>query len=286
MMSPIALVTDSTAYIPADLVEKYGIHVVPVRLIWDGVTYRDGIDIRPEEVYERMQHSETLPTTSQPPAQDFVEVFRELHEQGYEILTITLSKNLSGTFSSAQQAKEMVPEARIEIVDSHAVAMDMGFQVLAVARALEANPEMTLEDARALAEQARQYTGVFFVVDTLEYLHRGGRIGGAAKLLGTMLNLKPILTLDEEGRIIPAGKVRTRKKAIRVMLDLLEERIAGRRPLRLAALHVAAPEEMQKLMDMAQERFQPDEVVLTTVSPAVGVHLGPGVVGLCYMAGL
>ena len=285
-MARIAVVTDSTAYIPEDLVQKYGIRVVPVRIIWDGVTYRDGVDIRPEEVFERIQHSETLPTTSQPPAQDFLDLYRELYEGGYEILTITLSKNLSGTFGSAQQAKQMLPEARIEIVDSHTTAMALGFQVLAVARALEANPDMSLEEAKALAESTREHTGLFLTVDTLEYLHRGGRIGGAAKLLGTMLNLKPILTLNEEGRIIPAGKVRTRRKAIRTMLDLLEERIAGRRPLRLAALHVAAEEDMKRLAEMAQERFQPDEMLFAIVSPAVGVHLGPGTVGLCYMAGM
>lgn len=285
-MSRIAVVTDSTAYIPEDLLQKYGIRVVPVRLIWEGVTYRDGVDIRPEEVFERIQHAETLPTTSQPPAQDFLDLYRALHAEGYEILTITLSKNLSGTFSSAQQAKQMIPEARIEIVDSHTTAMELGFHVLAVARALEANPEMSLEEAKALAESAQAHTGLFLTVDTLEYLHRGGRIGGAAKLLGTMLNLKPILTLNEDGRITPAAKVRTRRKALRTMLDLMEERIAGRRPLRLAAMHVAAEEDMKRLAEMAQERFQPDEMMFAIVSPAVGVHLGPGTVGLCFMAGM
>ncbi len=284
-MSPIALVADSTVYMPQELVEQYRIHIVPVRIIWEGKTYRDGIDITPREIYQRLKTSDTLPTTSQPPAQDFLEVFKKLHQQGYDILTITLSSGLSGTFGSAQQAKEMLPEARIEVVDSKMVAMATGFQILAVARALEENPNMTLEEAKALAEKAREHTNVLFVVDTLEYLHRGGRIGGAARFLGTMLNLKPLLTL-EDGKIVPAGKVRTMRKALSRLLDLLEERIAGRRPVRLAALHVDAEEASRKLMDMAIQRFQPEEIYYTTVSPAVGVHLGPGTLGLCYMAGL
>ena len=284
-MSPIALVADSTVYIPQDLVERYGVHIVPVRVVWEGKTYLDGIDITTEEVYARLKTAKTLPTTSQPPVQDFLNVFKRLHEEGYDILTITLSSKLSGTFGSAQQARQMIPEARIEVVDSKMVAMAMGFQILTVARALEENPNMTLEEAKALAERAREHTNVLFLVDTLEYLHRGGRIGGAARLLGTMLNLKPLLTL-EDGIIVPAGKVRTMRKALRRLLDLLEERIAGRRPLRLAALHVDAEEQAHRLMDMAVERFQPEEVYYTTVSPAVGVHLGPGTVGLCYMAGM
>ncbi len=284
-MSPIALVADSTVYMPQELVEQYRIHIVPVRIIWEGKTYRDGIDITPQEIYQRLKAADTLPTTSQPPAQDFLEVFKNLHQQGYDILTITLSSGLSGTFGSAQQAKEMLPEARIEVVDSKMVAMATGFQILAVARALEENPNMTLEEAKALAEKAREHTNVLFVVDTLEYLHRGGRIGGAARFLGTMLNLKPLLTL-EDGKIVPAGKVRTMRKALNRLLDLLEERIAGRRPVRLAALHVDAEEDSRKLMDMAIQRFQPEEIYYTTVSPAVGVHLGPGTLGLCYMAGL
>ncbi len=283
---PVALVTDSTAYIPQDLVERYRIHVVPVQIIWEGVTYKDGVDIQPDELYRRLPEAKELPTTSQPSAKDFLDVFQKLHNEGYDILTITLSKNLSGTYGSAEQARKMLPEARIELVDSRSVAMALGFQVLAVARALEENPDMSLDEAKALAERASHHTGVLFLVDTLEYLHRGGRIGGAAKFLGTMLNLKPLLTLDEDGRILPAGKVRTRRKAMRTLLDLLAERVGDRRPLRLAAMHAAAEAEARQLMEMAKERFQPDEVLYTTVSPAVGVHLGPGTVGLCYMAGM
>ncbi len=285
-MSKIALVTDSTAYLPADLVERYGIHVVPVRVIWEGKTYRDGVDITAEEVYALLKERKTLPTTSQPPAQDFVDLFRRLHEEGKEILGIFIAKVLSGTIDSARQAQQMVPEARIEIVDSHATMMDLGFQVLAVARALEANPDMTLEEAKALAEQARNYTGLVFMVDTLEYLHRGGRIGGAARWVGTLLNLKPLLTLNEQGVITPIERVRTRKKALARMLDLLEERIGDRRPLRLATMHVAAEEEARKLLERARERFQPDEMLLTGASPAVGVHIGPGGLGLAYMVGM
>jgi len=287
-MTRIALVTDSTAYLPQEYVERYTIHVVPVRVIWEGKTYRDGVDISPEEVYSLLQERKTLPTTSQPPVQDFLDLFRRLHEAGQEILGIFIAKPLSGTVDAAAQARQMLPEARIAIVDSHATMMSLGFQVLAVARALEANPDMTLEQAKALAERIRspEYTGLVFMVDTLEYLHRGGRIGGAARWLGTLLNFKPLLTLDETGRIVPLERTRTRKKALARLLDLIEERTAGKRPLRLATMHVAAEAEARKLLAMAEERCHPDAMILTGASPAVGVHIGPGGLGLAYMVGV
>ncbi len=282
-MAPVAIVTDSTAYLPQELVEQYGITVVPNLVVWDGETYRDGVDMTPQQFYERMRNAKTLPTTSQAAAGTYVDAYRALLDQGYDILSIHLSKDLSGTIESARQAKQMLGDVPIRIVDSRSVGMGLGFVVLAAARA--AAEGASLDDAAAVAEKAKDHVGVIFAVDTLEYLHRGGRIGGAQRLLGMMLNVKPILEI-RNGRVEPVDKVRTRKKSLQRVLDLIEQRIAGRSPVRLATLHADAEDEARALLDEAARRFNAVEAYLTDVSPTVGVHVGPGTVGLAFMAGM
>jgi DegV family protein with EDD domain len=177
----------------------------------------------------------------------------------------------------------MYPDARIEIVDSESVAMALGFQVLTVARA--AQEGASLEECKALAIQSIPHTGVVFALDTLEYLHRGGRIGGGARFLGTALNLKPILEI-RDGRVEAADRVRTRKKSLNRVLDLVEEQIGGRSPVRIASLHANAEEEARMLLEEAVARFDPVETYFTEVSPVVGTHAGPGTLGIAYMAGM
>jgi len=176
-MSKVALVTDSTAYIPQDLVDQYQITVAPQILIWGEETLQDGIDISPTEFYTRLATAEIMPTTSQVAVPTFKEIFERLHADGKEILAILLSDQLSKSLNSAELARQMVPDATIELVDSRSTAMELGFHVLAAARA--AAEGATLAECKAVAEDARDKSGVLFVVDTLEFLHRGGRIGGA-----------------------------------------------------------------------------------------------------------
>lgn len=278
-MADFAIVTDSTAYIPQDLIDKFDIKVAPQVLIWGETSYLDGVDIQPEEFYERLQESDIHPTTSQATVASFHSIFEPIVAQGTPILTIVISEKLSGTLQSAQQAKEMFPDARIELIDSRTTAMAMGFQVLAAARAREAGA--SLEETIEIARQAREETGVFFVVDTLEYLHRGGRIGGASKLFGTALNIKPLLHIDD-GRVESFEKVRTKSKAIDRMLDVVAEKLDGAELVRLAALHVAAESEAAEILERAKERFNPNEAMIAVVSPVVGNHAGPGTVGLVY----
>jgi DegV family protein with EDD domain len=282
-MSNVAIITDSTATIPEEYLLKFPIHVAPQVLIWDNVTYRDGIDICADEFYARLKISKTLPTTSQATPKTFQEMFEQQLEQGHDILAILISEKLSGTIASAVLARDAFPRARIEIVDSHSAAMAMGFQVLAAAQA--ARDGATLADCKAIAEQARQHTGVIFAVDTLEFLHRGGRIGGASRFLGTALNIKPILEISG-GRVEPVERVRTRAKSIQRMVELVEERIGGRQPVRLAALHANAQKEALDLLQTCNERFKSSENVFTEVSPVIGTNTGPGTVGMAYMAGM
>lgn len=285
-MSKVAIVTDSTATLPVNLLKNYPVYTIPLQVIWDGKSYRDSVDIQPKDFYERLSTSKTMPTTSQPTPADFHALYLRLIEEGYDILNILISSKLSGTMDSAIQARAMLPGPRIAIVDSETTSMAMGFQIAAVARA--AAQGATLEECQKLAENAREHTGVLFALKTLEFLHRGGRIGGAAAFLGTALNLKPILEI-KAGRIEAVERVRTTSKAIDRLLDLFEMRIQRRTPVRLAALHTNAPEDAQQLLERARERFKLTDVedaLITDVSPVLGTHTGPGCVGLAFMAGM
>jgi DegV family protein with EDD domain len=278
-MPELAIVTDSTAYIPADIGSKYKIHVAPQVLIWDGEEMEDGVDIMPPEFYARLKTSKTMPTTSQATIASFKIIFEPLVARGVPILAILISPKLSGTIQSAEQAKQMFPGAKIEIVNSESVAMALGYQVLAAARAAEAGA--SFEEVVAVAEGARAHTGVVFLVDTLEFLHRGGRIGGAARFLGSALNLKPLLEV-RDGRVEPLEKVRTRAKARERLLEVVEERVKGKSKLRLATLHASSEEDAAALLAEAVGRLHPVEHMLTAVSPVVGTHAGPGTIGLAY----
>ncbi len=283
MSGPVAIVTDSTATIPEAFLEPYPIRIASQLLIWGEETLRDGVDIQPDQFYRRLESSSVMPTTSQASPAALKEIFNELANQGYDILAILISSKLSGTIASAEQAKALLPEARIEIVDSLSAAMAMGFQVLAAAKlAVEG---ASLEECKALAEKAKDHAGVVLAVDTLEYLHRGGRIGGGTRFLGTALNIKPILEL-RDGRIEALERVRTRKKSLKRLIELVEERTAGQKPLRISALHANAAGEAQELLERATEELSATESIFSEVSPAIGVHVGPGTIGLAFMAGI
>jgi DegV family protein with EDD domain len=284
-MSKIAIVTDSTAYIPSDLVRKYNLTVTPQVLIWGEEMYQDGIDIQPDEFYARLKTTKVMPTTSQVSPATMQSTFEGLIAKGYDVLGIFLSAKLSGTIQSVVQAKEMMGSAgeKVTYVDSRSTAMAMGFQVLAVARAVEDGA--SLQDAVALAEKAREHTGVYFAVDTLEFLHRGGRIGGAQRFLGTALNMKPVLAVID-GRVEAVERIRTKGKALERVLELVIEQTKGKTPVRLATLHAAAEAEARALLDKASKELNATESILSTVSPVVGTHAGPGTVGLAYMAGM
>ncbi|HAX71378.1 MAG TPA: DegV family protein, partial [Anaerolineae bacterium] len=196
-MTKVAIVTDSTAYIPTEYVKQYNLSITPQVLIWGEEMFRDGVDMQPEEFYTRLKSAKTMPTTSQVPIVDMQATFQGLVDQGFSVMGIFISSKLSGTQQSAIQAKQMMGSAgeKVVIVDSKSTAMALGFQVLSTARMLEAGA--SLQEGIAYAEKAHEKTGVFFAVDTLEFLHRGGRIGGAQRFIGSALNLKPILAVKD-----------------------------------------------------------------------------------------
>lgn len=285
-MSKVAVVTDSTAYIPRSLSQGLPIYVVPLQVVWGEETYRDGIDIQPLEFYTRLKTAKVMPSTSQPSPEAFRQVYATLLEEDYDIVSIHISAKLSGTLDSAIQAREMIKSERIALIDSKVTAMALGYHVLSVARA--AAQGASFEACKALAERAVNHIGAVFVVSTLEFLHRGGRIGGAAAFLGTALNLKPLLEL-RDGRVEAVERIRTMRKALERLLELLDERVGQRSPLRLACLHANAPEEAEALMERVRQRYPQErlvELVMAEVSPVIGTHTGPGTVGIAYMAGM
>jgi DegV family protein with EDD domain len=286
-MAKIAVVTDSSAYIPSALLEGLPIFTIPLVVLWDGQTYLDGKGIQPAAFYERLKVSKTLPTTSQSSPKAFIDFYRPLLDQGYEILSIHISSKLSGTIDSANQAKQALADKRIHVFDSTSASMGMGFQVLAAARlALQGG---SINDCLVLLENARANSGAVFLVKTLEFLHRGGRIGGAAAFLGTVIDLKPILEI-RDGRIEALEKVRTMSKAIDRMLDIFESKLIKLGdPIHISSLYADTPDAAEILLERAKQRFRGHTILdssLTPVSPAIGTHVGPGTMGLCYLAGL
>jgi len=280
-MSKVAVVTDSTAYLPKDVVEKYNLTIIPQVLIWGEETYKDGVDIQPTEFYERLQKADVIPTTSQATVADFKSIFEKLTQDGYAVLAVLLSDQLSGTINSYLQAIEFFPDADIDYVNSESVAMALGFPALEAARA--AANGASLAECKAIAEDVKNRVGVVFAVDTLEFLHKGGRIGGASRFLGTALQLKPILEVCN-GRVEAIERVRTKKKAHQRLVEIILERAAGSQSVKLATLHANALDDAKALLDDAVAQLgNVDETIFSEVSPVVGTHAGPGTVGLAYM---
>ena len=275
----VAIVVDSTAFIPPDLVEKYNLHVIPLIVNWEGEGYRDNIDIKPDEFYTRLKTAKEMPTTSQPSAGEFHDLFSKLAESYESILAIVISNELSGTLASAKAARDMMPDFPIELVDSRNTAMALGFMVLAAARAVEngADYKEAAEVARSLVDKMR----LIFVLDTLEFLHRGGRIGSAQRFIGSMLAVKPLLHVLD-GKVEPLASVRTKRKAVKHMLDVFEEEVKGKSNVRAVVLNTLARDEAEEVAEEVKRRINPVEFFITDLSPVIGTHVGPGAVGVIY----
>ncbi len=284
-MAKTAVVTDSTAYIPDDLCSQLNITVVPLSVIWGGESFLDGVTMKTTEFYTRLKHAKVMPTTSQASPDAMHKAFSSLLDQGHDVMGVFISEKLSGTLDSARQAREELTSAkdRIVLFDSQTVAMALGFQAMALARA--AAQGASLKDCLKLAEEVRPNTGVFFAVETLEFLHRGGRIGGAQRLLGSALNMKPIITI-KDGKVDAAASVRTSNKAHEKVIELVAEHCAGKSNIRLATLQANAEDTAKDVLEKATKQLNAIESVLSAVSPAIGTHTGPGTVGLAYSTGI
>jgi DegV family protein with EDD domain len=274
----VAVVTDSTAYLPDELVEGYGIHVVPLYVVLAGHSGREGWDIGPGDVARALGVRGQTVSTSRPTPGDFVAAYRRALATGADrLVSIHLSSELSGTWDAARLAASQVGEHIVTVVDSRSAAMGAGFAVLAAARSAAAGA-----DAAAVARAAQETadaTRTFFVVDTLEYLRRGGRIGSAAAVLGSALAVKPVLHV-QDGRVVPLEKVRTSARALNRLVQRAVE-AAGQGPVSVAVHHLAAPERAERLAAELRDRLpQLRELHVTELGAAIGAHVGPGAVGI------
>ncbi|HMD88601.1 MAG TPA: DegV family protein [Anaerolineaceae bacterium] len=282
MEHPVMILTDSSASIPNDLVAQYPIRVMPLLLNWDGQSYRDGVDIQPEEFYKRLLTSNTLPHTSQLSAGEINKNVRQLINNGYDVLMMPISSGISNTYQTAVEELQKFPKDRATVMDTNLVCMALGLQVLAAARAAAAG--MDLSSCEQIAQKAYGNIGVFGALDTLKYLAAGGRINSAKRLLGSAVNLKPIVEF-RGGKVELAGSAFSSRKALERMLDLVEKEIGNRTPVRICVFHALAKDPAQELLAKAQERFSPIESILSDFTPVIGAHVGPGTIAIAFKAG-
>jgi DegV family protein with EDD domain len=278
----IKIVTDSTAYLPEATVRQHNIHIVPLYVHFGEEAFREGVEISNEEFYARLKEAPVLPTTSQPSAGEFREVFKELTEAGHEIMVLTISSKLSGTWNSAMAAKEMLPEAKICVIDS--LSTSIGLQLMVGAAIEAAAAGATCQEIADQIEEIKRKMYVLFVVDTLEYLAKGGRIGNAKAFLGTLLKVKPILIL-QDGAIEPLEQVRSKHKALNRMLDLAVEYLGDKGPqAKVAITNALVTEEAWAWGQELKARVGCAEPIVGDLGPVIGTHTGPGVIGVAVYA--
>ncbi len=280
----IGILTDTTASIPQKLVERLRIEVVPYYIHRGLETLRDMVDVKPAEFAEWLRGAEKLPTTSNPAPGDYLGGLSRLASRVKKIIALTMTSRGSGAYQSCQAAVEMfrehTPGVRIEVVDTLQVAMSQGWVAIEAARAAMSSTSFdeTLDQARTAAQQGMMIQ----TADTLRYLYMGGRIGKAQHLLGSLLNIKPLIGM-QDGEIVALGTARSRLKAYRRIVDLMQQRVGGGTRIKVAFTHVAARDRLEQLKSMVTERFDCSEIIVTELSPALAVHSGPGTVGVSFL---
>ena len=277
-MNNIAILTDSTANLPMEWAKRHAIRVIPLKIHSGGETYLDGIDLTTDEFYKQLCASKSLPTTSQPSIQDFLESFNSLADEGATgIVAPLISSGISGTVDSAQAAARLFTRVPVEIIDTHITSVGLVMIVHAAAQA--AQQGASLQDVRQTVEKVITRLQVFFAVDTLEYLHRGGRINGASRYFGTALDIKPILSFNSEGKIDALDRVRTKKKALQRLIALAEQQANGHL-VHVGIVHSNAPQAAQDFKGEVEKRLDCSEIFAVEFSPVIGVHVGPGTIGI------
>ncbi len=273
-MAQVRIVTDSTADIPASVREQYGIEIVPLKVHFGSETFLDAITIQSEQFFDKLSAVQELPTTSQPSPVDFVEVYKKLAADGAEIISIHLSSAFSGTYQSAVLAKSLLEDnVSVTIIDSKSASYGLGMLAVEAAKAAQAGKSK--DEIIELIQDVRNGTGLYFLVDTLEYLKKGGRIGKASALVGSLLNIKPILSIDEDGEISPVDKVRGSKRAISRIVELLKEDFEDE-SVEITIAHSSAEQAAQDFAALLKEHFDVKQTGFTALGPVIGTHVGPG----------
>lgn len=281
----VSVVTDSVAQIPTEITQELGIRVVPSIVQIDGVEYLDGIDTDSQSLYKRMRIEDIKVRTTSPPLGFFYDAFKSSITKGVDsILYVGLTSQLSATFSTAEAAAHMLrhefPKTRIELVDSRTATIAQGFVTMEAARLATQGAEIETVLARVFA--VRERVGLVAALETLKYLARGGRIGKVAYMMGSMIKILPIVTIDKNGTVAPLGRVRGEHKVVEMLVDYVEGMVAGYRKLQLAITHADARDRASELERLARERFDVGEILWTNFTLVMGAHAGPGVIGLAY----
>ncbi|MGM9929676.1 MAG: DegV family protein [Bacillus sp. (in: firmicutes)] len=271
------VVTDSTAYIPAALRESYNIHMVPLSVVFGNETYREEIDITANEFFEEMKKQDKLPTTSQPPIGEYVELLKELAKEYDAVICIHLSSGISGTFQGSVTVGGMVDDISVYNFDTEVSCYVQGFYVLEAAKMAQngENPERIMERLAEMKQSMRAY----FMVDDLTNLQRGGRLSSAQALLGSLLQVKPVLHFEDKV-IVPFEKIRTRKKALKRIIELLEEDAKTGVPMEAVIIHANREEEANELKAELEAKLPNVEFSISYFGPVIGTHLGEGAMGI------
>lgn len=271
----IRIVTDSSCDLPTDLVQQYGITVLPCYVVVDDQTFKDGLEIQADEFYRRLQADGRTPTTAQPTPSDFHEVYSDLIDQGDQIISIHVSSKLSGTLNSAEQAKTSLDDSSaVEIIDSHLASIPLGLVVLDAA--VLASEEQDLHEVAAKIRQTLGLHHGLFALDTLEYLHKGGRIGKARAFMGSVLHVKPILRL-QNGEAYPVERPRTRERAMRRLVQLTQELAPVKR---LAVIHSTDANRMAELKQSLTGILPVDQIIESRFGSTLGTYIGPDALGV------
>lgn len=278
----IRILADSTCYLPKEYIDKYKISIIPLNVLMNKISYRE-TDLSNEWFYTEMSKLETIPTSSQPSIEDFYNTIEEQVKDGHDIVGIFLSSDMSGTFSTSNLVKDMIlenyPNSNIIMIDSRSNCMQAGYAILEAAKAAYENKP--LDEVISIAKNVIQNSKFIFVPDTLDYLKKGGRIGSASALLGSLLQIKPILTV-ENGKTTVFTKVRTKKKAIDKIIDTVLEQ-NSKTPIKgLIVHHINCENEGQDLANRLKEKLNLDNIKVQPIGPIIGLHVGPGSIGVAY----
>ena len=271
----IKIVTDSTADVPQELMERYDIREVPINIQFGTETYQEGVEIDRPTFFRKLE--EVMPTSSQPSPGQLVEVYRPLAEDGHSIISIHVTSKHSGTYQSAMLAKSMLPKADVEVFDTLSISIGTGYQVLAAARAAEEGQSMG--EIIQLLEGIRSRMHLYLTPATLKYLQKSGRVGKLAGALASLLNVKPVIKV-EDGVLEAFQNVRTRSKAIDRLVELTAEAVGTTEPVKLGIPHAQIPAEAEKLRQRLESTFNCDEMHVVDLACSLTVHGGPGIIGL------
>ncbi len=281
-MNKVRIITDSNTCLPQTLTERYGIKILPLVLIFGEEVLLDGIDITPTEFYARLRTADPLPTTSAPSPAQFIEAFQESEAVGAKgVVVVTLSSRLSMMYQSARIAADLMRALPVEIIDSGLATMAQGFIALEAARAAEQDSD--LAGVVLAAESSIHRSGFIFVLDTLEYLHRGGRVPAVASIVGSALDIHPVVGSKGDGTVGILVPAHGKERAIESMIRALHRKVADRELRALAVMHADALTEAEDLMDRLASQFNVDELYITEFSPVMAAHAGPGALGFAYL---